>query len=122
MEHTRIKATFQLDEQGKPIAIQRGDLKHYNITLHIEGAPVDTYAVTYVLHETYYEPVRESLNIDDNFSEDLSSYGDYSVQAKIRTKNGTISIASMLSLALVHGHKGQGTQAIEDAIKDIAAN
>jgi hypothetical protein len=117
-----IKATFRLDTQGKPLRIQQGDQKHYEIRLHVEGAPEDTYAVTYLLHETYYEPVRESVNAVQNFAEDLTSYGDYTVQAKLRTKQGIVTIASPLSQALAEGHQGQCTPAIEAALKDISSN
>jgi len=117
-----IKATFQLDEQGKPEMIHKKDLKNYRIRLQIEGAPDDTYAVTYVLHETYYEPVRESRDYYTGFPEDLTSYGDYNVQAKIRTKSGILTVASLLSEALKAGHKGEMTPDIETALKDIGEN
>lgn len=118
----RIKATFQLDEIGKPVMIQQGSLRHYRIRLEVEGVPEDTYAVTYVLHETYHDPIRESRDRTKGFAEDLTSYGDYTVQAKIRTRGGVLTIASSLSIALATGHAGKLTPPVESALKDIREN
>lgn len=118
----KIRATFQLDESGTPVRIKQGDLTHYSITLHIEGAPEDTYAVTYTLHDTYYDPVREARNSEDKFSEELTSYGDYTVQANTRTKAGVFTISSKLSRSLAASYEDQITPEIQAALNDIRNN
>jgi hypothetical protein len=117
-----IKATFELDEKGLPAFIERGDRKHYRIRLHVENVPDDTYAVTYKLHETYYDPVRESRDRAAGFTEDLTSYGDFTVQAKIRSKEGVATVATPLSAALEAGHGAQLPPEIESALRVIRSN
>ena len=95
-----IKALFELDSTGHPKAINSGDLQHYRIKLYVDGAPPDTYAVTYVLDPSYLSSTREVLDRDTRFEESLTSYGDYVVQAKIRTPDGITVIATPLSMAL----------------------
>jgi hypothetical protein len=117
-----IKAMFELDQLGRPEAIQRENHKHYRIRLHVENVPDDTYAVTYLLHETYYEPVRESRDRNAQFAEDLTSYGDFTVQARVRSKEGVATIATPLSAALEAGHGANLPPEIMSAISDIRAN
>lgn len=116
-----IKATFRLDERGRPAFFLKNH-KNYNIRLQVENAPDDTYAVTYTLHESYYEPVRESRDRANQFAEDLTSYGDYTVQAKVRSKQGVTTIATALSDALKRGHASALSPEIESALKDIREN
>jgi len=116
-----IRATFELDENGRPVVIQRGDLKHYRIRLHLENAPDDAYAVTYLLDETYYNPVRESRDSATGFAEEFTSYGDFTVQAKVRSKEGVVPVAAPLSAALEAGYGTSVSPEIEQALKDIRA-
>ena len=114
-----IKATFELDDHGDPVAIKRGDLNHYRIRLNLENAPEDTYAVTYTLHESYYEPVREARDKANKFEEDLTSYGDFVIQAQVRTREGIITTTVPLSTALAESQDEQITAKIESALLDI---
>ncbi len=116
-----IKATFDLDENGQPTAIQSGNLKHYRIRLQVDNVPEDTYAVTYMLDDTYYNPVRESRERDAGFAQELTSYGDFTVQAKVRSKGGVTTVATPLSAALRAGHGAELRPGIEAALKDIRA-
>ncbi len=117
-----LKATFQLDEHGQPEHIQNEGLNHYLIKVEIEDAPEDTYAVTYQLDESYYEPIRESRDPLQRFAEDLTSFGDYPIQAKIRTKGGVLTVMSPLSAALKAGHQLQLSAKIQTALMDIQQN
>jgi hypothetical protein len=114
-----IVATFELDANGLPQFVQRGELKHYRMRLSLDQPPSDTYAVTYALHETYYDPVRESRDKASGFGENLTSYGDFTVQAKVRTRDGVLNVAAPLSGALANGHSQDLTPAITAAIEDI---
>jgi hypothetical protein len=116
---TSIVATFELDDNGQPKFVARGDRKHYYIRLSLDQPPSDTYAVTYILHETYYDPVRESRDRATGFGEDPTSYGDYTVQAKVRTPERLLTEAVTLSSALANGHQQHLTPPIAAAIADI---
>lgn len=116
-----IRATFELDATGLPTAEEAGDLQHYHIKLHVDGAPPDTYAVTYVLDPSYHSPVREVRDSEAAFEEHLTSYGDYTVQAKIRTPDGVTTIAVPLSTALVQSYGKAPSSAIAKAIEKITA-
>ena len=119
MSEPTIKATFELDESGSPAAVRAGDLDHYRIKLQVDGAPADTYAVTYVLDPSYHSPVREVRNAEASFEERLTSYGDYTIQAKIRGREGITTIAVPLSKALRESYNEKSSSAIIAALANI---
>jgi flavin-binding protein dodecin len=119
MKTPTIKATFELDENGRPAAVSAGKLQHYRIKLQVDGAPPDTYAVTYVLDPSYHSPVREVRNSEASFEERLTSYGDYTVQAKIRSRDGITTIAVPLSKALLKTYSGESNTSIDEALQNI---
>jgi hypothetical protein len=100
---------------------QAGGVTHYEIELHVRDAPADTYAVTYRLDETYYEPNREARNAKADFAEVITSYGDYQVTADVRTRSGTIRLAGRLSRLLERGHKQELVGAAADRVKHAIA-
>lgn len=118
----KIIAKFQLDAKKKPQFENDGDHKHYAIELAVEGVPEDTYAVTYELDESYYDPTRESREKSSNFSEEITSYGDYIVKAKIRTRSGVETIAAALSKVLQESYGKIKVKEIKRALKDIEDN
>jgi hypothetical protein len=115
-----IRATFELDEAGNPTAVKSGDLRHYHIKLHVDGVPPDTYAVTYLLDPSYHSAVREVRNRKTSFEEHLTSYGDYTVQAKIRARDGVMTVAVPLSAALAESYGKTPSPAIANALREIA--
>lgn len=115
----KIAAQFELDDSGQPKAIVRGSTKHYNIRIHLVAPPEDTYAVTYQLDPSYYDPVRESRDKASSFSSDLTSYGDYTISAKVRTKHGVIAVALPLSEALKEGHASSMSRPIQSALEEL---
>jgi len=119
-ERPTIRATFELDDAGLPTAVEAGDLRHYHIRLRVDGAPPDTYAVTYVLDPSYQSPVREVRDSEGAFEEHLTSYGDYTVQAKIRARDGITTVAMPLSKALAESYGNAPSQPIAAALHDIA--
>lgn len=118
-KQAKLMARFILDNQGRPMLIERDNHKHYWINLYVEGAPDNTYAVNYQLHESYPDPLRESRQQNDGFVEKLTSYGDYTVQARLRTKNRVEVIASELSEALARGYGDKVSPIIGEALDDI---
>ncbi len=122
MSKPTLVAKFLLDAQGVPIVAFKGDPSHYLIELAVTNAPADTYAVTYELHESYYEPVRESRRRSEHFSEEITSYGDYNVRATVRGKARSQVILAELSEALRHGHGRNPPPEVAKALKDIEGN
>lgn len=118
----KLAARFVLDEEGRPKLIEGGNRKHYLIDLYVEDAPENTYAVNYHLHDSYYDPLRESREPKARFVERLTSYGDYTVHAKLRTKNFVEPVSAELSEALARGHTGEASAMITNALDDIKNN
>jgi hypothetical protein len=119
MQHPNLIAKFELDESGQPARLRSGNTTHYKIRLGVESPPDDTYAVTYRLHDSYYDPIRESRDKGASFEEKLTSYGDYQVRADVRTLSRVESLAGNLSEALRKGHQGDSNPAIIHAIDVI---
>ncbi len=114
----RICAEFVLDKEGKePVEIEG---KSYRIKLFIEGAPEDTHAVTYKLHESYYDPLREARE-HPQFEEEITSFGDFSVRAVIRRKKQSEEISEKLSTALLRRYGDNPSPRINSAIQQIRA-
>jgi len=114
-----LKAKFILDAQGKPKGRASGD---YQIKLFVENVPSDAYAVTYRLDESYYDPAREAINRVDDFAEEITSYGNYLIIARIRAKSSPKEIRRSLYDALMDFHRGNDDPSIMKALKDIAEN
>jgi hypothetical protein len=110
----RIRATFVL-RNNTPEYEDAGGKRHYSIVLSIENAPPETHAVTYELHESYYDSKRE-VRTKPDFAEEITSYGDYVVRAKIRSKARTEFSSARLSQALLetHGDDPRTKQGLDD--------
>ena len=119
MQQKNLVARFKLDRSGQPEMLQSGGTTHYKIRIGVESPPDDTYAVTYRLHDSYYNPLRESRDKEARFEEELTSYGDYLVRADVRTLHRVESLAGSLSEALRRGHREDSNPAIIHAIDEI---
>jgi hypothetical protein len=122
MSRPTLIAKFLLDAKGTPIVAYAGDPLHYRIALRVSGAPEDAYAVTYELHESYHEPVRESRRGTDDFVEEITSYGDFEVRAIVRGKRRSQMVVAELSDALGLGHAKDTSQAIRAALSNIRSH
>ncbi|MBI5119314.1 hypothetical protein HZA56_22830 [Candidatus Poribacteria bacterium] len=80
---------------------------------------MNTYAVTYVLHETYYEPVREVRNGQNNVEEKTTAYGDYTIRARIRNPNEVQTVQVDLSDALEKEYSDSDNPRIDEALQLI---
>ena len=97
----RLIARFETDERGAPAYRVGKDRRHYKIVLEVENPPADAYAATFELDPSYYNPVRTlPPGSDGKFRLETSSYGDYQVMVKLRTKQGDVPVANTLSSAL----------------------
>jgi hypothetical protein len=116
-----IKAEFVLDENDKPQYFNSGNKRHYKIRLMIANAPPEAIGVTYKLHETYFDPMREAYDDAQNFTEEITSYGDYNVTATIRTKLPE-DINTSLYNALKRTYGDSPAPEIQRALQDIKSN
>jgi hypothetical protein len=117
-----LKARFLLDRNGNPKFEHDGDHKHYEIELYVDDAPEDTFAVTYILDESYYDPVVESKKKNASFGEEITSYGDYVIVAKVRARTRTYVIQRSLAKALAEEYDSPPKQSFRVALEDIAVN
>jgi len=127
LSHVIIKAEFELDEHGRPIMAGGRATRtragacgrnHYRIRLSVEGVPDDAHAVTYNLHESYRDPVREVLD-DPNFPLEITAYGDYEVVVKVRRKRFQETFRASLSSALRATYGSDPNRRISAALADI---
>lgn len=121
----KLIAKFDMGDDGRPRAERSTSLRHYEITLQVSDIPADAYAVTYVLDSSYYDRVREVRSGAKNgFPEEITSYGDFTVEALVRTKSqGTVPVSSKLSEALLLGHRDAlSDESIGKAIRNIRAH
>lgn len=124
MAKPMIIAHFETDEQGNPIFIQDRNKKHYSVTIEVKDSPQDAYAATFELYEDYYDPVQTLRpNKQGQFTLKTTSYGDYDVKVRVRTKEGDIPIADTLASALRRGSvDAPDNPLIQQALIDIAGN
>ena len=116
-----ISARFDLDKTGSPIyETDSKGRRHYHIRLRLDSDNPELSNVTYKLHSSYYDPVRESDDREGGFAEELTSYGDYPVQVEAQVGSRLFTNRFMLSDLLEEGHgDALNDQAITDAIKTI---
>jgi hypothetical protein len=125
MGKPRMVAEFLLDENKLPrtVRLRDGGLIHYKVRLYIENLSKEVYAVTYSLHESFINPLREVRRDSSGmFSLEISTYGDFVVQARIRAKVGTYTLAESVSRALEAFYGANAGQAIKDAIQIIKSH
>ena len=93
-----ITAEFVEGPQG-PEGFKHEGVEFFRIRLGVSDLPDSTYAVTYTLHDTFFDPVREARE-KTGFMEEIETYGDFTVYAKVRTRQGVVSLKRQLSEAL----------------------
>ncbi len=122
-----LEARFRLDAAGAPLFEpddEDPELRHYTIDLRLES-PIaeDIESVTYFMEdETYADPLRVSDDRDNDFTEEISSYGDLEVEVTVQVGAHVYKQRAWLSNLLQAGHEGDASPAILDAIERIKAN
>ena len=125
----QLLARFKATPEGKPEFIKDDDLRHYKIVFEVENAPPDTYAATLVLDPTYYDN-RRTLRPDSDgrFRLETTTFGDYNVTVRLRTKEGDIQLIENLEQALERARERSSTgarmddAAVNEALAYIAAH
>jgi hypothetical protein len=117
-----IEARFQLDSSGRPKFVESGGYKHYAIELRVQGVKPGTIGVVYRLDPTYYDAVRESTDARNGFLLHLTSYGDYTIFATLKSKPYPEHISRKLSEALVATSASLPADNVQDALNYIAGH
>ena len=122
VSNVTIRAELVLDDEGRPIVVRprSGKFGHYKVRLWLEGVPEDAHAVTYVLHDSYRDPVRDVLD-GPSFELDVTTYGDYELTVNVRRRRFTEKFCVRISDALAASHQSP-TPAVAAAISDIRSN
>ncbi len=126
----RLVARFQLDEKGEPrFVVDNTGLKHFEIALDVDDAPEEAVSVTYRLHETYWDPVREVFRGTKGsegvagFCEEITSYGDFDVEVSVSGSLGVPTlIREPLSAALSRSHQDDPSQSVRRALSEIRSD
>jgi hypothetical protein len=123
-----LKARFQLDENGVPLCEidDATELRHYDIDLSLEAPAAmarQIDSVTYLLDaETYSDPVAASNDRDNNFTLEISSYGDLEVEVTVQMGKHTYTQLALLSSLLEAGHAGDSSPAIRQALDYVKSH
>jgi serine/threonine protein kinase len=112
----RIRAVFVLDSNQKPLMADDGRYTHYRIRLSVENVPEGTYSVTYGLHESYGEPLRE-VSQGPSYEEDITAYGLSEVKALIRYRKTFDMVRVDMWDALQETYRDNGNPEIAVALE-----
>jgi pYEATS domain-containing protein involved in immunity len=121
----RLLARFEIDERGAPAFFETGGKRHYKIVYEVENAPEGTYAATFELDPSYYDPYRTlTPDTDGKFRLTTTAYGDYGVMVRLRTKEGEVPLPlGTLSMALQNARQHMGANpAVDEAVEYIASH
>jgi len=116
MNEPKIRAAFVLDSQKRPLFSDDGHHVHYRVKLWLEDAPSDAHTVTYKLHDSYAEPLRE-VRQGPHYEEELTSYGDYVIKALVRCKKDFDVVSAGLLSALRETYVGNKNAEISSALE-----
>jgi hypothetical protein len=127
-----LKARFHLNN-GTPESFIEEDadgttIPVYRIDLMLKpnvSAPTDPKIrqVSFLLDQSYFDPVRKvSKPTDGQFKEEITSFGDFTLVAKVQADGNTFAESAMLSDLLKKGHETDRTPAIDAALKQIQQN
>ena len=95
IQRSKLAARFVLNREGAPEVLTSPSspgLKHYKIELFSQEVPLTARSVTYELHPTYYDALREVVrtSVSDEFVEPITSYGDYDVRLAVSGATGDV--------------------------------
>ena len=114
----QLMAEFDLTRKGNPRTVDES----FSIRIFIKNVPKDTRKVIYKLDDpTFEEPVFTVERGADDFEEYISSYGDVKIIATLYRRKKQ-KLVRWLSRALERRYGKDTTEAIEDALEEIADN
>lgn len=116
-----LRARFRPDSQGIPLHVADEEgLLHYTIELSLYSPSArEIDSVIYRLDDTYADPIAASNDRDNDFTEVISSYGDFEIDFSVQMGRHEYKQRAWLSSLLEEGHEGEDSPSIRDAIKYI---
>lgn len=129
-EDPRLTVRLERAPDGTPRVTERDGQRHYAVVFEVENAPPDTYAATFELDPSYYDPVRTvTPDGEGRVRLHITTYGDYPVLVRLsRYKGPSVVLKEMVSRALRRGLEEPSTgtpttgPAITRALEDISAH
>jgi len=123
----RLKARFRLDSDGTPMYEADDDdprLRHYTIDVYLATPRAsEIKRVSYYLDDpSYVDPQGYSDDIDNEFREEIASYGDVEIVVTVEMPKHKYEQRAWLSNMLENGHANDMTKAVRSAIERIKVN
>lgn len=124
MNSPELLARLATDERGQPSAVPGKRVTHYRVEFEVRNPPPDTYAATFELDESYPDRIRTlPPNPDGQFRLRTTTYGDYPVVVRLRTRKGEqVVFTESVANALRRGMDETAGAPVRLAIEAIAAN
>lgn len=122
MSDPELVVRLKTDASGMPESIPGGAHTHFRIEFEVKNPPPDTYAATFELHPSYRNPVRTlPANRDGTFRVATTTYGDYPVLVRLRTRSGDeVTLKETVARALRRAEPPSA--AYRDAVDYIATH
>lgn len=120
----RLKARFRLDAEGKPVNEPHSEdrrLRVYTIDVFLDTPRArEIQGVRYYMdHPSYEDPEGYSDDRDNQFREEITSYGDVEIIVTVELPDHKYEQRAWLSNMLENGHAADMTPAVRDAILRI---
>ncbi len=116
-----VQAAFVLDDKGEPEFLDSEDgRRHFKVKLSLITKNPEVRTVVYKLHPTYFDPIRESNNAENDFMIETTTYGDFFFVVDVTLNSGSARQSFRLS-DLLGAAKNQ-TPAFAAAITLIQKN
>jgi hypothetical protein len=119
----KVSVRLETDDHGSPEIVQENTRRHYKVIMEIEDAPADTYAATFELDSSYYDPVRMvSPDATGKFKLETTTYGDYPLLVRLhRPKDGDVVLKEGMARALRRARdKMPANPQVDEAVAYIA--
>jgi hypothetical protein len=119
----KLTVHLETDEQGNP-AVVGGDAKrHYKVVFEVENAPPDTYAATFELDSSRYDPVRTlEPERDGRFRLETTTFGDFPLVVRLhRAKAQDVVLKEGVVRGLKRARESMpANPEVDAALSDIA--
>ena len=117
-----VRAALVLDDKGEPVYIESGGRRHYKIKLSLQTDNPDVRRVVYKLDPTYYDSIRESNDLKQNFGVETTTYGDYGFVVDVTVGSGVARQTFVLSDLLGETHQKDKKATVAEALSTIKDN
>jgi|GEM_PF-6037504 len=119
----QVIAEFVLDNNGNPIYYHSDGHKNYKIVYKLQSDRANEIKkVIYRLDSSYYNPIRETRNRENNFELRTSTYGEYPLSVEVHFQDETVRDNFSITKLLKQTYQSTNNQQIMSAITNISQN